>query len=162
MDGQTDDTRPTEEAGHGADPTARRFGIYYPTHHVVAVLRDEVAAREAVDALRRAGWAESDVHPYSAEQALEERTQFLEHRGLKQRMGALLSSAVADEREARDEYLEAAARGSHFLVVYTPTAEQVRRAHVILADHDATAMRHYGDSVMTDLPDARRMANQGK
>jgi hypothetical protein len=159
MDRQANDTVTRAEAGDGADPTARRYGVYYPTHHVVAVLRDEPAALAAVDALRRAGWAEPDVHHYSAEQVLEARRQYLEHRSLSQRLGVLVSSVVADEREARDEYLEAAARGAHFLVVYAPSAEGVHTAHLVLAGHGAWAMRHYGPSVMTDLPDARRLAD---
>jgi hypothetical protein len=160
MSGQANDTDTREEAGHGADPVARHFGVYYPTHHVVAVLRDDLAARAATDALQRAGWSGPDIHHYTGEQVLEGRRQYLEQRSLTQRLGALVSTVVADEREARDEYLEAATRGYHFLVVYAPSAEQVHRAHVILAGHDAWAMRHYGDSVMTDLPVARREADR--
>jgi hypothetical protein len=70
------------------------------------------------------------------------------------RLGELVSSVVAGEREARDEYLEGAARGAHFLLISTPTAEQVLRAKAILAGHDAWGMRHYGDAVVTDLPSA--------
>jgi hypothetical protein len=66
-----------------------------------------------------------------------------------QRLGELVG---ADEREARDEYLEDAARGAHFLVVYTPTAEQVERARSVLSGHGAWSIRHYGEAVMTELP----------
>jgi hypothetical protein len=148
--------RPGE--GPGADDTAveRRFGVFYPTHHVVALLPDAARARAAAEALERAGWAPPDVHRSSGAQAIEGRRRFLEHRTVIDRLGELVSSVVADEREARDEYLEAAARGAHFLLISTPTAEQVRRAQAILAGHDAWGMRHYGDAVVTDLPSAGR------
>jgi len=146
-------------AGRGPDAEdaaiRRRFGVFYPTHHTVAVLPDGTAARAAEDALERAGWAPSDVHRYSGAQVMEERRHFLEHRTVSDRLAALVSTVVADEREARDEYLDAAARGAHFLLVHTVSQEGVQRARIILDGHGAWGMRYYGDSVVTDLPSDR-------
>src|SRR5829696_6361485 len=121
MGGRVSDTRSSDAAGDGAAPPTRHFGVYYPTDHVVAVLRDDDVARAAVDELRQAGWTEPEIQHYSGEQVLEGRRQFLAQRSLAQRLGVLVSAVVADEREARDEYLEAAARDAHFLVVYAPS-----------------------------------------
>jgi hypothetical protein len=147
---------PGERGGEDAPAVARRYGVFYPTHHVVAALPDEAHARAAAAALARAGWAPGDVHHYSAEQVLEERRRFLERRSVTDRLSELVSSIIADEREARDEYLEAAARGAHFLLVRAPSAEQVQRTRLILTGYDAWEMRHYGDSVVTDLPPLNR------
>jgi hypothetical protein len=140
--------------GPNTDPITRRFGVFYPVHHVVAVVPDDPTARAAVEALERGGWPPSHIYHYGGEEVLERRRQFLEHRTVTDRLAELVSTVVADEREARDEYLEAAAQGAHFLIVSTPSAEQVQRAHVILAGHGAWGMRHYGDAVVTDLPSA--------
>jgi hypothetical protein len=141
-------------------PVRRRYGVFYPTHHIVAVLPDETVARAAADALERAGWAPSDIHRYSGTQVLAERRHFLEHRTVTDRLAELVSTVVADEREARDEYLEAATRGAHFLLVHIASADRVDRARIILAGHDAWEMRYYGDSAVTDLPSQRRAARE--
>jgi hypothetical protein len=138
-------------AGDEGGAVARHFGIYYPTHHVVAALRDAGTAQAADEALRRAGWSPSELRRYSGEEVLEERRRFLQERSLAQR---LAEPVGADEREARDEYLEDAARGAHFLVVYAPTAERVERARIVLAGHGAWSIRHYREAIMTELPAA--------
>jgi hypothetical protein len=138
-------------AGSGPDPRTRHFGIFYPTHHVVASLRDAATAQAAEDELHRAGWSPAELHHSTGEEVLEERRRFLQERSLAQRLGELVG---ADEREARDEYLEDATRGAHFLAVYAPTAERVERARTVLSGHGAWSIRHYGERVMTDLPAA--------
>jgi hypothetical protein len=143
---------PGRDPDTGDAPIRRRFGVFYPAHHIVAVLPNETVARAAAGALERAGWAPSDIHRYSGTEVMAERRHFLEHRTVTDRLAELVSTVVADEREARDDYLEAATRGAHFLLVHIASADRVHLARIILAGHEAWEMRYYGDSAVTDLP----------
>jgi hypothetical protein len=130
-------------------PAARHFGVPYPEGYVVVVLPDLARAEAATVALHAAGFRAEDVQTRSGEEVLAAESEYAREHPLGQSIGAVLA---ADEGEAASDDLKAATEGAAILTVRAPDAESAERARIVVAQHAARRVRHYGHSVMTDLP----------
>lgn len=125
-----------------------RWGSFYPTHCVVAVVAQAERAERAVVALSDAGFAAEDITSVAGRDAIANDKAFMDGRNVVQRAQGLFPS---EEDAIVQEYLREAERGSGFVVVRAPEREQRARAHRILKDHGGMGMRYYGDNAITDL-----------
>ena len=130
-------------------PTARHFGVPYPEGYVVAVLPDLARAEAATVALQAAGFGAEEVQTRSGEEMLAADSAYVREHPLVHGIGAVLA---ADEGEAASDDLKAATEGAAILTVRAPDAESAERARMVVAQHAARRVRHYGPSMMTELP----------
>lgn len=133
-------------------PVANHFGTYYPTGYVVAVLDSPEQAKQAAHALYNAGCPAEGVRVFTGEEVLGIDHRVRQERTLGEQIGRLLA---ADEREAEQQYLEAAQRGHAFVTVHAPDAAEARRVAAVLTRHGGHGVRHYGRAVMTVLSPPR-------
>lgn len=130
------------------NPLATALGTYYPKHYVVAVVDDPAGATRAMAALREAGFTDATAEICPGAEFLKNYREFVEGRGLLQRLEGLFPS---EERAAVEEYLAEAERGASFVTVHAPERGERDRAANLLKTNGGHAMRYYGDNTITDL-----------
>jgi hypothetical protein len=104
----------------GADT---HFGVFYPTHYLLAIFPNRAEADRAQEKLRRAGCVEEDVISVSGDEVVH----FAEDHWLKDGpWGALmtwLSRMFGTEAAYADKDLAAAKNGAAFIAVHCPTTK---------------------------------------
>ena len=130
------------------NPLATALGTYYPRHYVVAVVDDPAGATRALAALREAGFADAAAELCPGPEFLKNYRDFVEGRGLLQRLEGLFPS---EERAAVEEYLAEAEGGASFVTVHAPERAERDRASTLLKANGGHAMRYYGDNTISDL-----------
>lgn len=96
------------------------FGIFYPTGWMVAAFPDGVSAEQARRDLFSGGYSEEDCRLASGNQVTPAARDQLHDPGWLGRLGK------ADDMVR--QHLEAAEKGSVFLVIYAPTEPEAERA----------------------------------
>ena len=120
------------------------FGTFKPVGYTVLGYADEAAARAALDRLNEAGFEDEDALVASSEN-LFPRVQA--HMG--EATGML--GAQGYEVVLMKRYLEIAATGAWWLVVWSPEAAQVTRIKAILRESPPLSAAHYGHVMIEDL-----------
>lgn len=105
-----------------ADPfEMTQFGIFYPRGHMVVVFQSEEGARKVQQDLLTGGYDPSDCALVPAEEVARSAQKNLEdHTGLLARLGK--------SDEAVRTHLNAARKGSAFLLIYAPDDLSAERA----------------------------------
>ena len=133
------------KAGQAA-PT--QLGMFYPLDDILAVVEDRSIGERAVQALKDAGVAETDVDLLDgAWFAAAMRAAGQEH-GIARRLAQLLPT---DESLLVKRYVAEAERGHAIVIVHAERPDDVERARSVLAAHGAREMRHYRQRVIRDL-----------
>lgn len=125
-----------------------RWGSFYPTHCVVAVVAQAERAERAVVALSDAGFAAKDITSVAGREAIANDKAFMDSRNVVQRAQGLFPS---EEDAIVQEYLREAEGGSGFVLARPPERERRERAHQLLQANGGTAMRYDGDNAILDL-----------
>ncbi len=130
------------------EPLTTHWGTLYPKDHVVAVVTDQETVATARAGLEKAGWARDEVETLSGPAFLEQHAAMEEQQNVVERMGAMFAS---DERLLRDQYVDEAKRGRHFLFIRAETSERAHRAVEVIEPLRPTAVHHFGEHAMTEL-----------
>src|SRR5579864_6414582 len=115
---------------NGTDTT---LGIFYPTHHLVAVLPSHEAANRCLDKLRGAGFIGSDA-------IAADGNAVLQLAATEERLGGLIMQALSrffsTEQKFTDHDLQHAREGAGFLAVRCATDERKDTAWAIVRADD--------------------------
>lgn len=122
---------------HGSDTT---LGVFYPTHHLIAVFRDPESAFRAVNNLWKAGFAHSDAIATDGKALIELEK---EEAGLASLVMQAVSRFFATEQMFTDHDLEHAQHGAGFLAVRCPSSERKDMAWNIVKTQDPLDVRYY-------------------
>lgn len=125
-----------------------RWGSFYPTHCIVAVVPERERADRAVAELLEAGFAADDVTSVTGEEARANDQTYMDNRNLLERAQGMFPS---EEEAIVRTYLAEAERGAGFVVVRAPERGRREDAHRILKANGGDTMRYYGDNAITDL-----------
>ncbi len=140
--------QPGQDPAEAARHAPISFGQLYPVGDILSVIPDRSDAERAVQELQEAGVPKGDIDLVDGAWFVEAVKQIEEHRNPLQRVLALLNW---EEREILQEYVEHGQQGHSIVVVHADQPDVCGRVTRILAQHGATAMRHYGPLVITDL-----------
>lgn len=137
-----------EDPSNVGQAVPTKLGQFYPLDDILAVLEDRSAGERAVQALKDAGVAETDVDLLDgAWFAAAMRAAGRQH-GVARRIAALLPT---DESLLVKRYVAEAEQGHVIVIVHAPAPEDVERARAVLAAHGAREIRHYEQQVIRDL-----------
>ena len=120
--------------------------VHYPTNHVVAVVDTPEQLTAAVNALKRAGFPESEVVVGCGQDvadAVHASTGRSGLAGLAIRVAQRLGAST-EETELKDRYEEALRDGKIVVSVLTPDGERKERAAEILGEHGARVVNFFG------------------
>lgn len=120
------------------------FGSFNPVGTVLVVADDIAAAAMISEELATAGFESRAWAPAEVIEGLE---AIQNDRNAAQKLGAFLS----DEELWSNQYLEFARQGNAFVTATAPKEEDGERAREVIEGRPIRLMRHYGDSVATDL-----------
>jgi hypothetical protein len=120
--------------------------MWNPRGCLVSVIDEPVEAWRAAEHLREAGFAAEDVRVALAHEVTEVADTSREHSILGIVRGIF---SLGDEGIIAASYLDEARSGHHLLIVYAPKDDQRRRAHAVVADHQAHAVHYYGRWVIS-------------
>ena len=118
----------------------------YPTNHVVGVLDTEQQADDALHALTRGGFLESEITVGCGTELADRlrattgRAGFAAH---AIRFAEALGM-VTEEGEAKARYERAMRSGHYVIAIMAPTAERKERASEILASHGGSDIGYFG------------------
>lgn len=135
--------------------TAKRIheGTAYPTNYLIAVLDDRTAAERATDALQGAGI--SDTFSFHGEEGLASIKEHARRESLLHRAWVAVEDIASEAGEYHHEYLDHLRQGHSVVCVHASTKDEVERARVVLATHQAQAIRHFGRWAASDLSGTR-------
>jgi len=143
----SDTERDLTEAKHPLDP------LQYPTNNIVAVIDTARQTQDAVDALERVGFPETEIGVgCGAELAdrLSETTGRSGFADMAMRFSATLG-LPNEEAEARARYERAMRDGHYVVAVLVTTDERKEQARQILAAHGARDLGYFGRFVIERL-----------
>ena len=120
------------------------FGTFKPVGYTVLAYADEAAARAALDRLVAAGFTDDDALIASSAN-LFPRVQAQMHDATGM-IGAQGYEVVLMKR-----YLEIAAAGAWWLMVWSPEGAQVARIKALLRESPPLSAAHYGRVMIEDL-----------
>jgi len=117
------------------------FGMFYPTDYFVAVFPSLASARTAEQSMRRAGYAEDEVHVFDGEYVRSD----IQDRLVDADWVNWLIQKVAIGKESHfwNEDLKAAERGAAFLAIFCATEDEARRIVTVLKPQGPQSMRRY-------------------
>jgi len=120
------------------------FGTFKPVGYTVLAYPDEATARDALARLEANGFAEEDVILASSANLFPKvKEQMPEAQGV---VGAQGYEVVLMRR-----YLDIAAQGAWWLMVWSPDEADVQRAKRVIADPRPMSAAHYGRIMIEDL-----------
>ena len=120
--------------------SATKLGVFYPTHHLIAVFRDLVGAESAARKLWNAGFASSDAIVADGQAVLKFADAEADLASLLMRP---LSRFFATEQVFEDHDLEDARQGAGFLAVLCATDELKDSAWALIEPEDPLDARYY-------------------
>ena len=129
------------------------YGVFKPVGHVLASFPSESDARQAVDALEQAGFA--DVAFYPAAEVLERAERDIDNAGMLASIGQELN-LVKQQRDLAE-------KGHPFVSVLAPEDDAARRAADIVARYNADRAQKFGRLIIEELIEpgsGQRQANE--
>ena len=136
----------------------RRDFIGYPTNRVVGTVADADKAREAIDALLRAGFREEDIDILHGEEDLHRLDPTgAEHGFLTQFHRTMIRSFDLEEFKHLSHHCEDVSAGRYVIMVVTKRREQRIVAGDILHQYGAEFVGFYGRWAWADVPPSHHM-----
>ena len=120
--------------------SGKKLGVFYPTHHLIAVFRNPAAAKVAAQKLLNAGFAPSDVITADGKAVLEFDEADTDLADFVMRA---ISRFFATEQVFADRDLEDAQKGAGFLAVRCPTDELKTTAWTLIEPEAPLDARYY-------------------
>lgn len=143
----SDAERDLSEGKHSLEP------IQYPTNNVLAVLDTAGQTRNAVEALERGGFLESEIGVSSGAELADRLSETTGRSGfadMAMRFSAMLG-LPNEEAGAKARYEQAMWDGHYVVAVLVPTDERKEQARQILAAHGARDLGYFGRFVIERL-----------
>jgi hypothetical protein len=125
-----------EEFFKGGDT---KFGVFYPTHHLLAVFQTPAHAAQTVEKLWAAGFAKTDAVAADGAEVLA----LGEGHGLASYVMQSMSRFFSTEQKFTDDSLEHARNGAGFLAVRCPTDDVKNSAWAIVKTENPLDARYY-------------------
>ena len=123
--------------------TRHAYGVSKPVGYVLVSFPTEDDARAAIPSLKSAGFAEDDIHFYSAA-LMKARTEAdIHHAGILASIGQELNLVRAQH--------DLAVAGHAFLCVHAPHERQARMVAEIVQRHGADRAQKYGRLIIEEL-----------
>lgn len=119
------------------------FGIFYPTHYLIAAFDSHDTARRAEQTLRDAGYSDDEVDAVPPDYVIADIQKGTQDAGLLTRIEQQISSTVGTESVYWKEDLALARDGAGFLAVYCPTEGEAKRLVRLLKPMNPWNMRRY-------------------
>ena len=117
------------------------FGMFYPTDYFVAVFSTLAEARTAEQSIRRAGYAEDEVHVFDGDYV---RSDIQERLVDADWVDWLIQKvSIGKESHFWNEDLKAAEHGAAFLAIFCATEDEARRIVTVLKPLGPQSMRRY-------------------
>ena len=121
----------------------KQMGVFYPSHHLVAVFRTEAAAEKAASDLRHHGFRHQDVLTANGEDMVNFAANQIEHEGVWAKLMRGVSRALATgEVYAEHDWLRAES-GAGFLFVHCLNDTLKDDAWKTIEPHDPVVARYY-------------------
>jgi hypothetical protein len=117
------------------------LGVFYPTHHLIAVFRNPAGAESALHKLLNAGFSPTDVIAADGKTVLEFDEAETHLAGFVMQA---ISRFFATEQVYADHDLEDAQRGAGFLAVRCPTDDLKNTARSLIESEGLLDARYYG------------------
>jgi tellurite resistance protein len=125
-----------------------QLGVFYPNHYLLAVFRNLETARQVVDKLRLAGFADNEVIAAEGQDFIELAK---EETGLGGFLMQALSRFFATEQKSHDSDLDMAQHGAAFVAAYCPTEKTKQEAWNVLQPENPLAARYYANDGIDHL-----------
>jgi len=143
----SDAERDLSDAKQSLDP------VQYPTNNVVAVIDTTQQTQDAVDALERGGFLETEIGIGSGVELADRMSKTTGRSGfadMAMRFSAMLG-LPNEEAQAKARYEQAMRDGHYVVAVLAPTDERKEQARRILAAHGARDLGFFGRFVIERL-----------
>ncbi len=125
------------------DGHEKQMGVFYPSHHLLAVFRTEDGARKAAQEIRRHGFAEQDVLMATGDDMVTFAANEIEHEGIWGKLMRGVSRALATgEVYAEHDWLRAES-GAGFLFVHCASEADKDEAWKTIEPLDPVVARYY-------------------
>lgn len=124
----------------GSDTNA---GVFYPSHHIVAVFPNSRSARDAEQALRKQGVAPNEAIAVGAGEVKEFAAEHVQRNGLFGLLMSKISDAIGTEQTYQNYDLDSAEGGAGFVAVKCPSGETKQRAWDVLRALHPISARYY-------------------
>jgi hypothetical protein len=119
------------------------FGVFYPSHYLLAVFPSFADADAARQAIRHAGRTDQDVISASGVEVVQFAKDHLLQDGLWGALMTQLSRAIGTEASYADHDLAAAKEGAGFVAVRCPTEKLKTEAWKSLEPKHPVVARYY-------------------
>jgi len=120
--------------------SGKKLGVFYPTHHLIAVFRSPAGAESALRKSLNGGFAPSDAIAADGKAVLEFDQAETHLAGLVMQA---LSRFFSTEQVFADHDLEDARQGAGFLAVRCPTDDLKNAAWSLIEPEDPLDARYY-------------------
>ncbi|BDC53041.1 hypothetical protein F183_A53560 [Bryobacterales bacterium F-183] len=118
-------------------------GVFYPSHHIVAVFPDRNSAQEAEQALQKTGVGPDQAISVGAGEVKEFAAEHVERNGLFGLLMSKISDAIGTEQTYQNYDLDSAGDGAGFVAVRCPTEESKKRIWDVLRGMHPLNARYY-------------------
>jgi hypothetical protein len=119
------------------------FGVFYPTHYLLAIFPNLADADRAKEELNRAGRVDEDVISVSGQEVVRFAEDHLLKDGLWGALMTQLSRMFGTEASYADHDLAAAKRGAAFVAVHCPTEKLKTEVWKFLEPRHPMVARYY-------------------
>jgi hypothetical protein len=119
------------------------LGVFYPKHYIIATFPCFDKTKDAAQALRKAGFSESEVLAIPGSEVLKYFEEFHANSGLWAGVMTMLSRAFGTEQLFADHDVQCARAGDGFLAVHCAEDPTVARVRPILESFEPRAMHWY-------------------
>lgn len=120
-----------------------KFGVFYPTHCLLAVFPNWRKAMEAYQQLRSVGFNDEEVTAVPGEDAVEFADEYLKKHGLWTVLMTQLSRFFDTEATYADHDLALAKKGAGFIAIHCPTNDAMKSAWRHLRPLQPVVARYY-------------------
>ncbi|MAA76181.1 MAG: hypothetical protein CMN28_15935 [Salinisphaeraceae bacterium] len=132
------------------------FGIFYPTHHVVAVLPDDDAAQRGAQALEAANVPQAEISRMKADAVARDIEEKEADKGWMDQLKEAMSIGVGTEGQFWQQDLDMAREGAGFLVIRCDSDERADTIKQTLAEEKPRSLRYYQrlaiQNLLIDVP----------
>jgi len=128
-----------------------RFGVFYPSHYLIALFPDVKVAERAERKLLSCGFKNDNVVAVSGEELLHYAEDSIREHGVWALLMQELSRMFATEEVYADQDLDLAAHGAALLAVYCPSGTAKNKAWALLEPLGPLAARYYAFSGVEHL-----------
>jgi len=131
----------------------------HPCDDVLAVIDDDERADAAIEAVRKAGFRDAEIHVFRGRDEIGRLARsWWRDAGVPAFLAPFLAGVLSDEHDLEEIYESEGLAGHTVLAIHTRTAEDVERARWVLQHAGAHDTWYFGRWSMAPLDLVRRHA----